>query len=157
MRLLLVEDDTSLAEGILTSLKGEGYTLDWLQDGASALHALAVQEGRFERLAAARAWHAMDEALLAIPGVGGWTSAETRLELGDPDAVSVGDYHIPALVGWVLGERTEDDASMLELLAPFAGHRGRVIRLLEQAAHRGLVQGKPRRGHRQALSAHRYW
>ncbi len=124
---------------------------------ASALHALAVQEGRFERLAAARAWHAMDEALLAIPGVGGWTSAETRLELGDPDAVSVGDYHIPALVGWVLGERTEDDASMLELLAPFAGHRGRVIRLLEQAAHRGLVQGKPRRGHRQALSAHRYW
>ncbi|MEE3157353.1 MAG: response regulator, partial [Pseudomonadota bacterium] len=43
MRLLLVEDDTSLAEGILTSLKGEGYTLDWLQDGASALHALSSE------------------------------------------------------------------------------------------------------------------
>ncbi|MCK5533178.1 MAG: response regulator, partial [Halopseudomonas aestusnigri] len=43
MRLLLVEDDSSLAEGILTSLKGEGYTLDWLQDGASALHALSSE------------------------------------------------------------------------------------------------------------------
>ena len=43
MRLLLVEDDSSRAEGILTSLKGEGYTLDWLQDGASALHALSSE------------------------------------------------------------------------------------------------------------------
>ena len=33
----------ALAEGILTSLKGEGYTLDWLQDGASALHALSSE------------------------------------------------------------------------------------------------------------------
>lgn len=43
MRLLLVEDDTSLGEGILTALKAEGYTLDWLQDGASALHALSSE------------------------------------------------------------------------------------------------------------------
>ena len=43
MRLLLVEDDTSLAEGILTSLKKEGYTLDWLKDGTSALHALSSE------------------------------------------------------------------------------------------------------------------
>ncbi|MGB3598127.1 MAG: response regulator, partial [Pseudomonas neustonica] len=43
MRLLLVEDDTSLAEGILTSLKNEGYTLDWLKDGTSALHALSSE------------------------------------------------------------------------------------------------------------------
>jgi two-component system response regulator QseB len=43
MRLLLVEDDRSLGEGILTALKAEGYTLDWLQDGASALHALSSE------------------------------------------------------------------------------------------------------------------
>ena len=43
MRLLLIEDDPSLAEGILTALKGEGYTLDWLQDGFSALHALSSE------------------------------------------------------------------------------------------------------------------
>lgn len=43
MRLLLVEDDKSLGEGILTALIAEGYTLDWLQDGASALHALSSE------------------------------------------------------------------------------------------------------------------
>ena len=42
MRLLLVEDDVALAEGIRTALKPEGYTVDWLQDGASALHALSA-------------------------------------------------------------------------------------------------------------------
>ncbi len=40
MRILLVEDDTALGEGIRMALKSEGYTLDWLQDGASALHAM---------------------------------------------------------------------------------------------------------------------
>ncbi len=39
--LLLVEDDRALGEGIRTALKPEGYTVDWLQDGASALHALS--------------------------------------------------------------------------------------------------------------------
>ncbi|MCM2318920.1 two-component system, OmpR family, response regulator QseB [Pseudomonas linyingensis] len=41
MRILLVEDDKALGEGIRTALKPEGYTVDWLQDGASALHALS--------------------------------------------------------------------------------------------------------------------
>ncbi|MEE1653167.1 response regulator transcription factor [Brachymonas sp. G13] len=40
MRLLLVEDDPALGEGIRVALKPEGYTVDWLQDGRSALHAL---------------------------------------------------------------------------------------------------------------------
>ena len=40
MRILLVEDDLALGEGIRTALKPEGYTVDWLQDGVSALHAL---------------------------------------------------------------------------------------------------------------------
>ena len=40
MRILLVEDDESLGKGILTSLKPEGYTVDWARDGSSALHAL---------------------------------------------------------------------------------------------------------------------
>ena len=39
-RIRLVEDDRALGEGIRTALKPEGYTVDWLQDGASALHAL---------------------------------------------------------------------------------------------------------------------
>lgn len=40
MRLLLVEDDKALGEGLRLGLRQEGYTVDWLQDGASALHAL---------------------------------------------------------------------------------------------------------------------
>ena len=40
MRILLVEDETALGEGIRVALKPEGYTVDWVQDGASALHAL---------------------------------------------------------------------------------------------------------------------
>lgn len=40
MRVLLVEDDQDLGEGIRVALKPEHYTVDWLQDGRSALHAL---------------------------------------------------------------------------------------------------------------------
>jgi two-component system response regulator QseB len=40
MRLLLVEDDAALGEGICAGLRLQGYTVDWLQDGLSALHAL---------------------------------------------------------------------------------------------------------------------
>lgn len=40
MRLLLVEDDRALGQGIRVALSAEGYTLDWLQDGVGALHAL---------------------------------------------------------------------------------------------------------------------
>jgi 3-methyladenine DNA glycosylase/8-oxoguanine DNA glycosylase len=68
-----------------------------------------------------------------FPGVGPWTVAEVRrLALGDPDAISVGDFHVPNLVAWALaGEPRADDARMLELLEPYRGQRGRVQRLLE--------------------------
>ena len=70
--------------------------------------------------------------LTAIPGIGGWTAAEVvRSAYGDPDAVSVGDYHIPTTVAWALaGEARGTDARMLELLEPYAGQRGRVCALL---------------------------
>ena len=80
-----------------------------------------------------------DEArrrLEVMPGIGPWTTAEVmRLSFGDPDAVSVGDYHLPDVVAWALaGEPRADDARMLELLEPYRGQRGRVQRLLE-ASH----------------------
>jgi 3-methyladenine DNA glycosylase/8-oxoguanine DNA glycosylase len=73
--------------------------------------------------------------LRAVPGVGSWTAAEVAIvALGDADAVSVGDFHIPHQVSWALaGEARGDDARMLELLEPYRGHRGRVIRLIEAA------------------------
>lgn len=69
----------------------------------------------------------------AIRGIGPWTLAEVgRIAYGDPDAVSVGDYHLPNVVAWALvREARADDARMLELLEPYRGQRGRVQRLLE--------------------------
>ena len=71
--------------------------------------------------------------LQAVAGIGPWTAAEaTRIALGDPDAVSVGDYHLPTLVAYSLaGETDADDERMLELLEPYRGQRARVVQLLE--------------------------
>lgn len=44
MRILLVEDDPSLASGIRLALKPEHYTVDHLSDGATALNALKEGE-----------------------------------------------------------------------------------------------------------------
>jgi 3-methyladenine DNA glycosylase/8-oxoguanine DNA glycosylase len=76
--------------------------------------------------------------MAAVPGIGPWTLAEVaRVAWGDPDAVSVGDYHLPSLVAWALaGEPRADDARMLELLEPYRGQRGRVQRLLEASGIR---------------------
>jgi len=40
MRILLVEDDEMIGEGVVDGLKAEGYAVDWVQDGNSALIAL---------------------------------------------------------------------------------------------------------------------
>ena len=71
--------------------------------------------------------------LTALPGIGPWTAAEVMVRaVGDPDALSVGDFHLPNLVAFALaGEIRGDDARMIELLEPWRGHRARVIRLLE--------------------------
>jgi 3-methyladenine DNA glycosylase/8-oxoguanine DNA glycosylase len=86
--------------------------------------------------------------LEAFPGVGPWTAAKVALiALGDPDAVPVGDYHLPHTVGYVLeGTPRSSDERMLELLDPYRGHRGRVIRLLTLS---GI--GAPRFGPRKPL------
>jgi 3-methyladenine DNA glycosylase/8-oxoguanine DNA glycosylase len=107
---------------------------------------------RFAAAHAARAEECADMALpdayarlLAFPLVGAWTAAEVGLRaLGDPDAVSVGDFHLCHAVCHALaGEPRGTDERMLELLAPFAGHRARVARLIEVAGIHA-----PRRGPR---------
>ena len=122
-----------------------------------ALHPLGVERRRADviRRAATRAgWldaapdaTAASRRLMALPGIGPWTAAEvSRSAFGDPDAVSVGDYHVPNMVAWALAcEPRADDARMLELLEPYRGQRGRVQRLLEV----GRVMA-PRRGPRLA-------
>jgi len=73
--------------------------------------------------------------LLSVNGIGPWTVAEVaRTALGDADAVSVGDYHVPNTVAWALArEPRGTDERMLELLEPFRPHRGRAQLLIEAA------------------------
>ena len=69
----------------------------------------------------------------AVPGVGAWTSAEVASRsLGDPDAVSFGDVHVAKNVVYALTSETDGtDERLAEVLAPWTGHRGRVVRLVE--------------------------
>jgi 3-methyladenine DNA glycosylase/8-oxoguanine DNA glycosylase len=116
---------------------------------AETIHRCAVVAHRLEE-AVELGSDVLDRRLRSVPGVGVWTSAEVRrIALGDADAVSIGDYHLPHAVAWALaGEPRADDDRMLELLAPFTGHRGRVVRLIEAA---GIAA--PRRGPRMPLRA----
>lgn len=81
--------------------------------------------------------------LLALPGVGPWTAALVAgAAWGDADAVEVGDFHVPHLVTWFLArEPRGSDQRMLQLLEPFVGHRGRVIRLIETSGVRAPRYG----------------
>jgi 3-methyladenine DNA glycosylase/8-oxoguanine DNA glycosylase len=91
-----------------------------------------------------------DSRLRSVRGIGVWTSAEVRQRaLGDPDAVSFGDYHVARDVGWALEGQEFDDARLSAYLEPWRPHRGRVPFLLGTAGiHR------PRRGPRMAPRGH---
>jgi 3-methyladenine DNA glycosylase/8-oxoguanine DNA glycosylase len=128
---------------------------DWHRAGVEAVRARTIaaaarSAGRVEEILAMPAADA-DRRLRALPGIGPWTSAEVRQRAcGDADAVSVGDYHLPAAVGWALAGRVVDDAGMLELLAPYRGHRYRAARLIELGGAR-----PPRRGPRMPVRDYR--
>jgi 3-methyladenine DNA glycosylase/8-oxoguanine DNA glycosylase len=111
--------------------------------GYSDLHPCGVERKRAEVLIrTARELRRLDSlwteepariraALERIRGIGPWTSnMVTAVAFGDPDAVPVGDYHIPNNVAWWLaGEDRATDDRMLELLEPYRGHRWRVVRM----------------------------
>lgn len=102
-----------------------------------------------ERVAAVSGEEA-ERRLRSLPGVGVWTSAEVRQRaLGDPDAVSFGDYHVAKDVGWALEGELFDDARLASYLEPWRGHRGRVPFLLAVAGLR-----RPRHGPRMSPREH---
>ena len=109
---------------------------EWHRAGVEGVRAetiirAATVAGSLERLLALSHEEA-DRRLQTIPGIGVWTSAEARQRAaGDPDAVSVGDYHLKNVVGWALaGKDRSSDEEMLALLEPFKGHRHRATRLI---------------------------
>ncbi|HVL64611.1 MAG TPA: DNA-3-methyladenine glycosylase 2 family protein [Actinomycetota bacterium] len=116
-------------------------------------HALGVERRRAEtirfaascssRLEGAPDADRLRHMLEALPGVGPWTVAKTmRVVTGDADAVETGDFHIPNTIAWVLArEERGDDARMLELLEPYRGHRGRVVRIVCSSGRRAPARG----------------
>jgi 3-methyladenine DNA glycosylase/8-oxoguanine DNA glycosylase len=118
---------------------------------ATVMRAAVVAASLERTLEKGRGGPEVERALRSIPGVGVWTSAETTQRAhGDPDAPSVGDYHLPAVVGWALIGTPVDDDGMLELLAPWAGQRQRIMRLIESSGF-----AKPRFGPRMTVQDHR--
>ncbi|HEV7813392.1 MAG TPA: DNA-3-methyladenine glycosylase 2 family protein [Leifsonia sp.] len=114
--------------------------------------ALAVAASLERATDAAESLAVAASKLRTVVGIGVWTAAETlQRSHADPDAVSVGDYHLAHYVGEALIGRRVDDDGMLELLEPWAGHRQRVIRLILASGHRF-----ERRGPRIALQEHRW-
>lgn len=99
---------------------------------ARVLRVAAKYANRVERLEDADPADA-GARLQQLPGIGPWTAGiTTAIAGGDPDAVPIGDLHIPRMVTFALtGNEHGDDNSMLEALEPFAGHRQRVVRLVK--------------------------
>lgn len=123
-------------------------------DGARrrTLIAAASVSGRLERAVALKGVEGQ-RLLRHVPGIGVWTAAEVAQRAwGDPDAVSVGDYHLPTIVGTALAGRPLDDDGMLEVLEPYAGHRHRAVRFLSAAGVR-----RPRFGPRMPVRDYRAW
>lgn len=89
-----------------------------------------------------------------LTGIGQWTTGSVLgTALGDPDAVAVGDFHLKNIVAHALSGRPRGtDDEMLALLAPYAGQRGRVVKLLLAAGHRA-----PAFGPRQRILPMRRW
>ena len=103
----------------------------WVQPFmARTLRTVASRARALERLAT-QPIDQVATSLSTLPGVGPWTVAETLQRThGAADVVSVGDFHLAHHVGEALTGRRTDDAGMLELLAPWAGHRQRIVRLI---------------------------
>ncbi|GAA4675476.1 DNA-3-methyladenine glycosylase family protein [Frondihabitans cladoniiphilus] len=122
------------------------------QRSATIMRVCAVAAGLERTLELGRGGDEIQRRLRSIVGVGVWTAAETSQRAhGDADSPSVGDYHLPALVGWALIGKPVDDDGMLELLEPWRGNRERVMRLIT-----GSGFSKPRFGPRMTIQDHRF-
>lgn len=103
----------------------------WVQPFlARTVQTVAARAAAIQRLAD-QPLNVIDTGLNSLPGIGPWTVAETLQRThGAPDHVAVGDFHLAHHVGEALTGHRTDDAGMLELLAPWAGHRQRLVRLI---------------------------
>jgi 3-methyladenine DNA glycosylase/8-oxoguanine DNA glycosylase len=107
----------------------------WYRNGVDRRRAVAMSDAAFVAPKIDRLFdepHRTEHVLDHLRGIGDWSRAMfCGWGLGDPDAVPVGDVHLPRMVSKVLtGVPHGDDDKMLMLLEPFAGQRFRAIRLM---------------------------
>jgi 3-methyladenine DNA glycosylase/8-oxoguanine DNA glycosylase len=98
---------------------------------STTVRSVAVEAARIDR-AAEHGAAVLERRLRTLRGVGPWTAATVvHYAAGDPNAVPVGDWHLPGQVGHALaGEADADDERMLELLDEFRPNRAWVWRLI---------------------------
>ena len=72
-RLLIVEDEAHLADGLRFNIEAEGHTADVMGDGAQALARLLAEPGRYDAVV-------LD---VMLPGVDGFTVASELRKAGD--------------------------------------------------------------------------
>ena len=81
------------------------------------------------------------QRLTALDGLGAWTATGTVIAChGDPDTILLRDYGMPTLVNYAFTGETKrlppddgGDEIMCRHLAPWAGHRQRLVRLMSAA------------------------
>ena len=153
------EDEVHPAHGMYASPPAGVWAAipswEYLQAGVEERRSATIRQvmsriGALERLLARHGAdtltiraQALEDALRALSGIGPWTAAKVRQQvLGDPDAWSVDDYHVPTVIGMRLG------GEAAEVLEPFRPHRFRVELLL-------MSLGMPERhGPRRSLPNH---
>ncbi len=86
------------------------------------------------------------DRMCAVPNIGPWTAGFVmHLALKDPDAVPIGDLHIPNTIAYVFArEPRATDERMLEILEPYRGRRGWVLKLVNASGMRAPRYGPKR-------------
>ncbi|MFN8607032.1 MAG: hypothetical protein U0931_05850 [Vulcanimicrobiota bacterium] len=109
----------------------------WLALGINRIQEMEVDPKRARTLlrTAELGLHPDPVKLGATRGVGPWTlQSVLGFGLGNPDAVPIGDLHLPRVVAEFFGQRPGGDERLLELLEPYRGLRFRVIQWIMAAA-----------------------
>ena len=102
----------------------------WLQIGINRIEEAGVDPKRAQTLLRIAALGLeLDLAKLgATRGVGPWTfQSVLGYGVGNPDAVPLGDLHLPRVVALFFGQQPGGDELLLELLEPYRGVRFRVL------------------------------
>lgn len=104
---------------------------------ADAILVAAKRANRLEEAAAMTPPDAYTR-LTALPGLGAWTATSVIVaSLGDPDTIVLRDFGLPTMVNYAftgdarrLAPDDGGDEIMCAHLAPWTGHRQRIVRLL---------------------------